>query len=105
MAKIRAAAPKALLVLTTVYDPTDGTGRMPGTRDLLPVKFLHIFNDRVRAAARHIPNSAFADVHGHFMGHGITAREEDRWYWSGSIIEPGIMGASEIRRIWLDAVK
>src|SRR5215211_2948882 len=30
IAKIRAAAPKALLVLTTVYDPTDGTGRMPG---------------------------------------------------------------------------
>jgi hypothetical protein len=34
----------------------------------------------------------------------VTAGEPDRWYWKRSWIEPNARGASEIRRLWLDAL-
>jgi lysophospholipase L1-like esterase len=44
------------------------------------------------------------DVNGHFAGHGRSAPAAERWYWSGSLIEPGLVGASELRRLWLTAL-
>jgi hypothetical protein len=54
--------------------------------------------------ATRTPGSAVADAHAHFLGHGVTAPEEERWYWKRSWIEPNAAGASEIRRLWLDAL-
>jgi hypothetical protein len=45
-----------------------------------------------------------AEVYGHFLGHGVTAPEADRWYWRRSLIEPNARGASEIRRVWMEAL-
>ncbi|PYQ39968.1 MAG: hypothetical protein DMF77_19835 [Acidobacteria bacterium] len=45
------------------------------------------------------------DLHRHFGGHGRSAPVAKRWYWTGSLIEPGMRGASEIRRLWLAAVE
>ena len=45
------------------------------------------------------------DLCRHFAGHGRSAPAEKRWYWTGSLIEPGMAGASEIRRLWLAAVE
>jgi hypothetical protein len=50
------------------------------------------------------PGTAIADVHEHFLGHGASAPEEERWYWRRSLVEPNAMGASEIRRVWRDAL-
>jgi lysophospholipase L1-like esterase len=102
---IREELPNATLVLTTVYDPTDGTGLLPGLEVLgrLPLEYLEHFNDHVRATASTEPVK-LADVHRHFLGHGVTAPPADRWYWSRSMIEPNARGASEIRRVWLEAV-
>lgn len=104
LVRIRKEAPAAVLVLTTVYDPTDGTGRMPGIDGVLPVHYLHSFNDGVRSRAAATSNARLADVHQHFLGHGVTASADTRWYWSESIIEPSMTGASEIRRMWLEAI-
>lgn len=104
---VREAFPGALIVLTTVYDPTDGTGNLPGLSDVLgrlPMEHLDRFNDAVREAAETHRDTVLADVHGHFLGHGVSADEDDRWYWLPNPIEPAARGASEIRRIWLDAV-
>lgn len=104
---LRERLPRALLVLTTTYDPTDGTGTLPGVSEAfgsLPVQHLHAFNDEVRAAARAAPGAVLADVHRHFLGHGMDASESDRWYWRHGMIEPNARGASEIRRCWLDAL-
>jgi len=60
-------------------------------------------NDRIRALATHLRRTAIADVYRHFMGHGVTAPESQRWYWHRSWIEPNAPGANEIRRLWLDA--
>jgi lysophospholipase L1-like esterase len=103
---VRDELPNAALVLTTVYDPTDGTGTLPGLEAYgrLPLEYLRQFNDHVRETARTTSGTLLADVHRHFLGHGVTAPERDRWYWRGNLIEPGARGASEIRRVWWEAL-
>lgn len=103
---VREELPNATLVLTTVYDPTDGTGRLPGleTASRLPLEYLDRFNDHVRETAVEA-DGLLADVHAHFLGHGVKAREGDRWYWHRNMIEPNARGASEIRRVWLEALE
>jgi len=99
---VREELPNATLVLATVYDPTDGTGHLPGFEayGLLPLEYLDRFNEQVRQTARETPGAVLADLHGHFLGHGVTAPERERWYWRGNPIEPNARGASEIRRVW-----
>jgi lysophospholipase L1-like esterase len=103
---IREELPRATLVLTTVYDPTDGTGGLPGMEGIgsLPLEYLDEFNEHVRETADSMAGTLFADVHRHFLGHGVTARETDRWYWRRNMIEPNARGASEIRRVWWEAL-
>ena len=45
-------------------------------------------NDHIRALAIGTPRVLLADVHAHFLGHGVSAAEDDRWYWRRSLIEP-----------------
>jgi lysophospholipase L1-like esterase len=100
--------PFATVILTSVYDPTDGTGELPGVSEelgALPMELLETFNDTVRDLARDTPGARLADVHRHFLGHGLTAPAADRWYWDMSPIEPAARGASEIRRLWLEALE
>lgn len=96
----------AQVILTTVYDPTDGSGVLPGLSEQLgplPLGLLDRFNDEVRRLAGASSRAHLADVHRHFLGHGLSAPVEECWYWPTSPIEPGGRGASEIRRLWLDA--
>jgi lysophospholipase L1-like esterase len=97
----------ATLMLTTVYDPTDGTGRLPGFESYgrLPLEHLELFNTRVREMAQETPGAVLADVHRHFMGHGVSAAEAERWYWKHNLIEPNARGASEIRRLWWESLQ
>jgi lysophospholipase L1-like esterase len=103
---VREELPGSTIVLTTVYDPTDGTGSLPGLEAYgpLPLEYLREFNDHVRETARLTKGTALADVHRHFLGHGVTAPEPERWYWSRNLIEPNARGASEIRRVWWDTL-
>jgi lysophospholipase L1-like esterase len=104
---VREELPGATLVLTTVYDPTDGGGRLPGLEAYgrLPLEHLDRFNQQVREAARAMPGVLLADVHRHFLGHGVAAPEQERWYWRRNLIEPGVRGASEIRRVWWEVLE
>ena len=104
---IRRARPQSSIILTSVYDPSDGTKKIPGLFDgsgPLPLDSLHDLNVRIARMAQTTPDCVFADVHAHFLGHGVTAKAKDRWYWKRSWIEPNAAGASEIRRVWLDAL-
>jgi hypothetical protein len=103
---VREVLPHATLVLTTVYDPTDGTGLLPGleARGPLPLEQLQRFNDQVRKTAQRDDGLVLADVHQHFMGHGQKVPERERWYWRRNPIEPSARGASEIRRVWWQAL-
>jgi lysophospholipase L1-like esterase len=104
---IRRTRPNSLLLLTSVYDPSDRLGHIPGILEnvgALPIPVLEKFNAAIRALATGTPNAAYADVHAHFLGHGASAAPEERWYWRRSLVEPGAMGASEIRRVWRDVL-
>ena len=104
---VRRARPQSSIILTTIYDPSDGTRKVPGLFDgtgALPLSALHDMNARIATMATTTRDCALADVHAHFLGHGVAAQEKDRWYWKRSWIEPNAVGASEIRRVWLDAL-
>jgi lysophospholipase L1-like esterase len=105
---MRGRFPNATIILTTVYDPSDGTARIPGVFDdvpELPIDVLDQLNDHIRRLAGGTPNVLLGDVHRHFLGHGMSAEESDRWYWRRSLVEPSARGASEIRHVWLDALR
>ncbi|HEY9732832.1 MAG TPA: SGNH/GDSL hydrolase family protein [Drouetiella sp.] len=99
--------PNSKLILTTVFDPTDGTGVMASDRffgDKLPIEFLDQFNNFVKKYASE-SGALLADVHQHFLGHGSNAGSAtDFWYFAPSPIEPSYRGASEIRRVWLNTL-
>lgn len=105
---LRGLLPNGTFVIATVYDPSDRGGRIPGVYDdagPLPLDILDRFNDHVRTLARGTPRVLLADVYAHFLGHGMSAAEADRWYWRRSLIEPNARGASEVRQVWLDALR
>ena len=104
---VRRARPNALILLTTIYDPSDRLGRIPGVLEdagRLPLPVLDGLNERIRTLARGTPGVRVADVYAHFLGHGASVPPADRWYWSRSLIEPNARGAHEIRRVWRDAL-
>jgi lysophospholipase L1-like esterase len=98
--------PHALILLGTVYDPSDGTNRLPGYARKLDreAEWLAHYNDLIRRLAKSDEHLRLADIHQHFLGHGVTVGERERWYLVESIIEPSARGASEVRRVWLDAL-
>ena len=105
---LRSRLPQGTLVLTTVYDPSDRSGKIPGVSDEagpLPLDVLDRLNGHVRKLASGTPRAVLADVYAHFLGHGVAAEERDRWYWRRSLIEPNARGASEVRRVWVDALR
>jgi lysophospholipase L1-like esterase len=104
---IRRTRPNSLILLTTIYDPSDRTGRIPGVLEdagVLPLSVLEGMNAHIARLADGTPNTAIADVYTHFIGHGASAPEADRWYWRRSLVEPNAQGAHEIRRVWRDAI-
>jgi lysophospholipase L1-like esterase len=104
---VRRTRPNGLVVLSTIYDPSDRLGRIPGVLEdagVLPLEILDGMNDHIRRLAAGTPNTALADLHARFLGHGASAPEADRWYWRRSLIEPNLAGAHEIRRAWRDAI-
>lgn len=102
------------IVVTTVYDPSDGTGAVPG--GTLPPwpdapRLVNALNAALtELAGRH--GAAVADVHAHFLGHGSAVgdpgqpdpRPADRNLWYCGVIEPNAWGAHEIRRTWYEAL-
>ena len=94
---------RAKILLGTVYDPSDGTNVLYGERLDREAKWLADVNAAIRKIATQRDRVVLIDVHKHFLGHGLTAPERERWYWSGLIFEPSARGASEVRRLWLEA--
>jgi acyl-CoA thioesterase-1 len=124
---VRDRLPRAMVLVANVYDPTDGTGDLEGPR-LHPaatiadgwlhpaatiadgwlrpreMRWLDDYNAGVERLCRQ-RGARLIDLCRHFAGHGRSAPAGKRWYWTGSLIEPGMAGASEIRRLWLAAVE
>jgi hypothetical protein len=104
---IRQARPECLLLLTTVLDPSDRTGIIPGVlteAGKLPLSALDALNSHIRALTADQDDVALADGYLHFLGHGSTAPEADRWFWRRSLLEPNARGANELRRVWIETL-
>jgi lysophospholipase L1-like esterase len=104
---LRGQLPNGTFVIATVYDPSDRSGRIPGVYDEagpLPLDILDRFNGHIRELAGGTPRVLLADVYAHFLGHGVSAAEAERWYWRRSLIEPNARGGSEVRKVWLDVL-
>jgi lysophospholipase L1-like esterase len=104
---VRRTRPNALLIVSTIYDPSDRTARVRGVFEeagAMPLRALDALNQEIRTIAEGTPGVLLAEVYGHFLGHGMTAPEEDQWYWRRSPLEPNARGASEIRRVWMEAL-
>jgi hypothetical protein len=93
--------------VSTVYDPSDQTNRLPGYQRTLDreAEMLREYNEFVSKLATTDERLRLADIHQHFLGHGLTAPEDERWYLRESIIEPSARGASEVRRLWVALVE
>lgn len=94
-----------LVLLGTVYDPTDGTGDLgDGVVREDGLRALAWLNDRLREIARE-RGAVSVDIHDHFLGHGLAEPDPRvRWYWPHLVIEPSARGASEVRRLWVEAL-
>jgi lysophospholipase L1-like esterase len=104
---VRRSRPNSLLIVSTIYDPSDRTGRIRGVFDeaeVMSLRALDSLNQSIRTVANGTPGVLLGEVYGHFLGHGVTAPEADRWYWRRSLLEPNARGASEIRRVWMEAL-
>lgn len=100
--------PNAEIILSTVYDPTDGSGMLsPNQAKPLPIELLHIFNQTVKSQAGREGRVKIANIWAAFLGNGISIMKEGGqlnnkgYYWAPSIIEPNVFGASKIRELWL----
>lgn len=103
LSRLRTLLPQRLIICSTVYDPSDGLGKLEHvtiTPELLGL--LTRYNDGIRGLEA--PDVRVVDLERHFAGHGASAVPAERWFWCRAIIEPGWLGASEIRRLWLGAI-
>lgn len=93
------------LLVGDVYDPSDGTGDLgDGFERPRALEALHAYN-RQAAAIADEAGATLVSIHDHFQGHGLTEPDPDeRWYWRHNPIEPSARGASEVRRLWWEAV-
>lgn len=103
----------SLVILGTIYDPTDGVGDLlvPGQPLTEPLQVLHATNEAIRKLGER-KGVRVADLHQHFLGHGIHCHEpsnpnyhpDDPSYWFVLDIEPNARGASEVRRCFVNAM-
>jgi lysophospholipase L1-like esterase len=107
-------SPTDVLIVGTVYDPSDGSGNASGL-GLPPwpqaVDVLAALNARLRTiAAQH--DARLADIHGHFLGHGLHAgnpaqdgpRPANCGLWYCNVIEPNAWGANGVRAAFWQAL-
>jgi hypothetical protein len=103
-----------IVVVGNVYDPSDGTA--DATKVGLPpwpdvVHVLAELNTMLADVATE-QGAALADIHGRFLGHGLTrgnpaqadARPADRDLWYRHVIEPNAWGADGVRAAFWQAL-
>jgi len=100
-----AKLPRGLILLGTVYDPSDGSNILDGNRLDREAGWLARYNDAVRQLAAARDTVRLADIHKIFLGHGTSVPARDRWYWSGLIFEPNAEGARQVAALWKELVE
>jgi lysophospholipase L1-like esterase len=110
----RLTAANAVVVVGTVYDPSDGTGNtdavgLPPWPDAVDV--IAELNTALRELAGS-SGARIAEIHRRFLGHGLSAgdpaqadaRPHDGALWYCHVIEPNAWGASAVRACFWEAL-
>jgi lysophospholipase L1-like esterase len=100
------------ILIATIYDPTDGVGDLMETGVTMKQEMdaLRQLNTSIRELSS-IPHVRIADIHQHFLGHGMRHNDsrsqyyhpEDPSQWYMMDIEPNARGAHEVRRLFWNA--
>ena len=111
---LRERYPNCLIILGTIYDPTDGVGDlgMPEVDVQEAYALFHAFNKAILDIGKSY-GAHIADIYSHFLGHGSHHGDpetphycpEDPSCWFVQEIEPNARGAHEVRRKFWEALK
>jgi len=112
---VRATAPNAVILMGTIYDPSDGTGELGDVtaKDWPegPQALLDLNSTLLEAAAA--AGAIGTDLHALFLGHGKTAGDIaqqppgtlDDGCWFCSVIEPNRAGARAVADLWAETLR
>lgn len=87
-----------LILLGTIYDPSDYIGRF------IRKDIARIYRLNKIIQAKSDDNIAIADIHKHFLGHGLPFSWIPGNNWYCGLIEPNRKGGSEVRRVFLNTL-
>jgi lysophospholipase L1-like esterase len=115
LGRLRELTPTAPIVVTTVYDPSDGGGTIGDSESLSwpeGLALIRTLNEELTKLAGAY-DALVADVYRHFLGHGqqtgdvaqLDARPADRDMWYCGLIEPNAWGAHQIRTVWWQTLR
>jgi hypothetical protein len=106
--------PNSLIILNSLYDPTDGTGELPncGQWSYIAEQYSHgrrELGDHIRtlfAGDLKWNRVLFCDVFQAFDGHGMKSGNirNTGYYYKDFLIEPGHIGAQVVSDLWLNAI-
>ena len=111
----RLCVPDAPIIVSTIYDPSDGTGDTNALK-IAPwpgaTVWIHAFNDTLRILAR-THDALLADTHAAFLGHGLRAgdpassdpRPQNRDVFLCGVVEPNAWGANALRALWWETLQ
>lgn len=106
---IRRAFPNSQIVLNTLYDPTDGTGKLPENcglwADIAPQysKGRRQLGQFIKAWGMKLNFAVVVDIFEKFDGKGMRIENMEGYYYNNFLIEPGALGANAIAELWYEA--
>lgn len=99
--------PYSVIILNTLYDPTDGLGKLPEScgmwadiAELYSMGRRNLGNYIRRWGAVANPEFVVADIFKLFDRHGMATKNEAMMYYEAFLIEPGYTGAQKISELW-----
>jgi hypothetical protein len=108
---IRRTFPNSLLMLNTLYDPTDGTEKLPENcglwADIAPMYSAgrRCLGKYIFAWGKRLEFATVTDIFTLFDGKGMKIGNREGYYYNQFLIEPGAVGARVIADAWMSTYK
>lgn len=103
---IRRLFPNALILVNSLYDPTDGLGRLPEScgmwAEIAPMYSVgrRSLGTYIMSWSQRVKFTMFCDIFKLFDGKGMMINNAKGYYYDPFLIEPGAVGAQKIAELW-----